>query len=59
MSVIIIGTGGGGHQAITRLVTVYHSATAEQKAAIVDLIDTFTSNANALADDVDRNPMDG
>jgi hypothetical protein len=56
MSVIIIGTGGGGHQAITRLVTVYHAANAEQKAQIVDLIETFTANANALADEVDQNP---
>jgi len=52
-TVIIIG-GGGGHTAITRLVSVYHRADANQKAEIVNLLNRFVADANELADEVEK-----
>lgn len=55
MSTIIIGGGGQGHTAITRLVALYPRATADQKARILALLQTFTEEAKALAEEVDNN----
>lgn len=53
ISTIIITTGGGGHEALTRLVVIYPHANANQKAAILALIAQFTSDAKALADQIE------
>jgi hypothetical protein len=54
MSTVII-VGGSGHNAITRLMLVYHKASASQQNQIDDLLDEFVRNAGILADEVDGN----
>jgi len=48
MSVIIIGTGGGGHNAITRLVVLYPHMTSQQQADSVNAIQALIDFANHM-----------
>lgn len=55
ISTIIIGGGGDTHNAVTKLVVAYPRATASQKARILELLQDFRGQAEALIDEIDQN----